>query len=311
MMSQKSLAQERKHTMSFDEEKPRQETYLFDVESGPEIARLIAQGDGATRAMGWLLPPGIELEPHATVLDLACGPGGWVLDIAFGYPEVEVAGIDVSRTLVDYANARARSQHLTNASFGVMDILEPLDFSNNSFDLVNLRFGVSVVPVRQWPAVLADVLRILRPGGWAVFTEGELGDTTSPAANTLSALVSQALKANGQSFDPHGQRIGVTTTLESLIRTAGFHDIGRQPHMVNFSIWSQDYLSWCMDLRVIFATIQPVIEQMGLATRQDYDRLRLAFEIEMNQEWFSGVGFFLSVWGRKPTIASRTPGALP
>ncbi len=297
--------------MERDEEKPRQGTYLFDVESGSEIARLIAQGDGATRAMGWLLPPEIELEPLSTVLDLACGPGGWVLDVAFEYPEVEVAGIDVSRTMVDYANARARSQRLTNASFGVMDILGPLDFADNSFDLVNLRFVAGVVPVKHWPAVLTEVVRILRPGGWAVFTEGEIGNTTSPAANTLSALISQALAVRGQSFDPHGQRVGMTTILESLVRRAGFHDIRRQPHMTNFSIWSQDHLSWCTDLRVIFTTIQPVIERMGLKTKEEYDRLRLAFEIEMNQEWFSAVGFFLSVWGRKSTMASHTPAELP
>jgi ubiquinone/menaquinone biosynthesis C-methylase UbiE len=37
---------------------------------------------------------------------------------------MEVAGIDISREMINYANARAYSQHLHNASFGVQNFLE-------------------------------------------------------------------------------------------------------------------------------------------------------------------------------------------
>src|SRR5579884_1065663 len=92
-------------------------SYFFDPESPEEMARLINLDRITTRAMGGPLS-GLSNEEVAglhNVLDLGCGPGGWVLDVAFEHPDVEVAGVDISRTMVDYANARARSQELTNA----------------------------------------------------------------------------------------------------------------------------------------------------------------------------------------------------
>jgi len=100
-------------------------TYIFDTESALEMARLINQERMITTAMGGALSGVPELPTQAHVLDLGCGPGGWALDVAFIYPDAKVAGIDISQTMIGYANARAHAQLLTNASFGVMDIREP------------------------------------------------------------------------------------------------------------------------------------------------------------------------------------------
>src|SRR6266704_1882923 len=109
--------------------------YYFDPEEAGEMARLMIQDRLITKGMGGLFPERTDVSLMKNVLDLGCGPGGWVLDVAFEYPHMEVAGIDVSRLMVDYANARARTQQLPNASFGVMDITQPLDFSDASFDM--------------------------------------------------------------------------------------------------------------------------------------------------------------------------------
>src|SRR5690242_894142 len=97
-------------------------TYVFDAESTTELSRLLTQDRITTQAMGGPLA-GLTTKEVAglhAVLDVACGPGGWVLDTAFAYPHIDVSGVDISRTMVDYANARARTQELYNASFGVM-----------------------------------------------------------------------------------------------------------------------------------------------------------------------------------------------
>src|SRR5581483_12528370 len=109
-------------------------TYVFDSESPTEMARLINQDRTITQAMGGPLsgipdPSGLQ-----NILDLGCGPGGWVLDVAFALPAAEVEGMDISRIMVDYAHARARTQLLPNASFGVMDITEPFDLPDASYD---------------------------------------------------------------------------------------------------------------------------------------------------------------------------------
>src|SRR5690242_10696368 len=118
----------------------RTNSYLFDSESAAEMARLINWDRMTTSTMGGPLAEQPDPTCFHTVLDIACGPGGWCLDLAHAYPDVEVAGIDISQTMISYARARARSQGLGNASFEVMDATQPLAFSDQSFDLINARF---------------------------------------------------------------------------------------------------------------------------------------------------------------------------
>src|SRR6266536_1593674 len=66
-------------------ETPQERSYIFDRESSSEMARLVNQDRLVTRAMGGPLsglPDGDHLPEQASVLDIACGPGDWVLDVA-------------------------------------------------------------------------------------------------------------------------------------------------------------------------------------------------------------------------------------
>ena len=145
-------------------DKKEDNTYLLDTESPAEMARLINQERLLTQAMNGPLA-GLDPSTFQRLLDLGCGPGGWVLDVAFAYPGMEVAGVDISKTMIEYANARARSQQLSNTSFGLMDITKPLDFGDDSFDLVNTRFLFAALRRDAWPSFIAECMRILRPGG--------------------------------------------------------------------------------------------------------------------------------------------------
>ena len=137
--------------------------YFNDPESGAEMARLLDQDRLITKGMGGLFSErsndfsGIHL-----VLDAACGPGGWAMEIAFKHPDIEVVGFDVSQAMIDYANAKARVQHLENARFRVMNLLNTLDFSDNTFDLSNVRF-VNFLPATAWPQFVQELTRITRP----------------------------------------------------------------------------------------------------------------------------------------------------
>src|SRR6266536_6407820 len=130
---------------------PGEGSYALDPESPAELARLINVHRFMTRGMGGPLVGVPDPSALQQVLDLACGPGGWVLDVAFACPDAQVAGVDISKTMISYANARARSQGLQNASFEVMDITQPLAFSDHAFDLVNGRLLVGSLPRTAWP----------------------------------------------------------------------------------------------------------------------------------------------------------------
>ncbi len=72
-------------------------TYFVDAENAAEMARLMNQDRIITKNMGGLFPEQFDLSRVSDVLDIGCGPSGWVLDVAYTYPTMHVAGIDVSR----------------------------------------------------------------------------------------------------------------------------------------------------------------------------------------------------------------------
>src|SRR6266567_4786716 len=109
-------------------------TYYTNPESAPEMVRLRMQDQLLTEHMGGLFPDSVDLSQIHDILDLACGPGGWVFDVAYAQPKKHVVGVDVSQTLIEYARSEAKVQLLDNATFEVMNVLQPLNFPDGSFD---------------------------------------------------------------------------------------------------------------------------------------------------------------------------------
>src|SRR5712691_1478543 len=113
-------------------EQPQSESsYVIDAESGAETARLMDQDMLLTQHLGGFFPVALNTASIAHILDIACGPGGWVLGVAHAYPKTQVIGVDISPTLVGYPKAQARVQGLDNATFRVMDVLHPLGFDDH------------------------------------------------------------------------------------------------------------------------------------------------------------------------------------
>lgn len=50
-------------------------------------------------------------------------------------------------------------------NFQVHDALHGLPFPDNTFDLVNLRMFIISVKKDEWPMVLKEIYRVLKPGG--------------------------------------------------------------------------------------------------------------------------------------------------
>src|SRR5690242_15408024 len=103
-------------------------SYFIDAESSVETARLLSQDRLLTQAMGGVLAERRDLSGVRSVLDLACGPGGWVQDLAREHPDIEVYGVDINHEMIEYATAVAKGQQLSNAHFLEMDVTLPLDF---------------------------------------------------------------------------------------------------------------------------------------------------------------------------------------
>jgi SAM-dependent methyltransferase len=92
-------------------------TYVIDSESAAELARLMRQDHLLTTGMGGLFPERANLDGIHQILDIACGPGGWVLETAFQNPGKDVYGGDISQKMIAYAQGQAKIQGLSNAIF--------------------------------------------------------------------------------------------------------------------------------------------------------------------------------------------------
>ena len=274
--------------------------YFIDANSPAEMARLTQQDRIVTKHMGGLLTEQVDPSRLHDILDIACGPGGWVLDLAFMYPESEVTGIDISEVMIEYACTQAQVQNLENTKFLVMDALKPLQFSDSSFDLVNARMIHGFVPKLMWPALLAECRRILRPGGILRLTQDEKPITTSLAFEQFSALGTQAVFAAGQSFSPDGRLVCVTTMLPRLLRDAGYQNVQYRAHAIEFSSGSQEHQALVQNWRVAFKLLQPFLVRMKVAQQEVAENLYQQLLEEVQREDFCGLWYFLTAWGIVP-----------
>ena len=115
----------------------------------------------------WLLTL-MPLATGGTAVDLGCGRGGDLLALAArtADPSTRFIGLDVSPNAVTAAGEAARVAGDVRLTFEVADLSARLRFADASVDLVFSQNLVECLVDRD--AFVAEVARILRPGGIAV-----------------------------------------------------------------------------------------------------------------------------------------------
>lgn len=274
--------------------------YFLDAENAAEMARLINQDRILTRCMGGLFPPQLDLTNTHDILDIACGPGSWALDVARTYPDTRVTAIDISQIMTEFARFQSREQDLPNAHFIVMDALKPLDFPDNSFDFVNARFIGGFLSRAAWPHLLHECQRITRPGGITRLTEFESPISNSFAVATLCEMFARAMYKAGQSFAPTGGQVAITPLLERFLRDAGYEHIQQMPHVLNASAGTPEHHAQYQNLMVSMKLGQPYLIKIGIATQQEAESLYQRALEEMMSPEYGIIWYFLSAWGEKP-----------
>jgi SAM-dependent methyltransferase len=99
------------------------------------------------------------------VLEYGCGRGRRALGVA---PlSRSLVGIDISDVAIAHATAEAERRGLRQARFRAMNA-EALEFPEASFDLV---YGSAIIHHLDVDRAYAEIARVLRPGGSALFIE--------------------------------------------------------------------------------------------------------------------------------------------
>jgi len=284
-------------------EPERTRNFYLLGDSQAEMVQLIETDQLFTKAMGGLLPeqPEQAIAQLHDVLDIGCGPGGWVLEMAYAYPHMQATGLDISQGMIDYAKALARANGLDNAQFRVANAIDPLGFPDASFDLVNARQVEWLWPEAAWPGLLKEMLRVTRRGGTLRITSVEWGGVTNSAAfQTIEGLLIRGAQRAGVNLIPDERMVGATVMLRRYLRDAGCVNIQERPSFMDFSAGSEFYQPMTQQWVIVFELVEPFLMGTGVTTKPELDRLRHQFSIEMLEDSFRGILYTLTVWGEKP-----------
>jgi len=154
------------------------------------------------------IPKLLKLSDKSSVLEIGCGSGGYAVHLA-KILGCRILGFDINPEGVRTANALAEQAKLGQiARFQELDVSQPIPEKNDSFDAVYSNDVLCHVEHRA--QVLANVFRVLKPGGRCLFSD----------ALVIGGLVSHEEIATRSSigmyfFSPPGEN-------ERLIKQAGF-----------------------------------------------------------------------------------------
>ena len=233
------------------------------------------------------------------VLDLACGPGKWAIDVGFTYRHLEVDAVDLSGTMIRYASALAISQRLDNVSFEITDITRPLPFEANTFDLVNARCVAGVLTPSSWLAMLTECRRILRPGGIMRITEIELAVSNSAALQRLSEYLYTAFQKEGKTFSVDGHTFGIVHMLGRLLQQTHFHTINKRSFVLDGTCGEPWYYPFCQEVEVTFTLLKPYLLGSGVLIEEIFESLYQTILMDIRMPDFTCLSYGLTAWGRK------------
>ncbi|NUB46230.1 methyltransferase domain-containing protein [Fertoebacter nigrum] len=178
----------------------------------PEVARLIGDADLSGLA----------------VLDIGCGAGGIAVALAEAHGAAHVSGIDVEDTVLRHARALVARHGLTHR-IGLAKVAPgPLPFPPGCFDVVFSKDSIVHIPDKH--ALMAEVFRVLKPGGCFIASDWLIGHDDAPSPAMAAYIAAEGLDFGMASPARYRDAMaaagftGITTTSRNL----WYRDAARQ-----------------------------------------------------------------------------------
>jgi SAM-dependent methyltransferase len=205
------------------EDRGNRDVYVFP-RSSREHARLDVQHYALREALGanhWApLGPGPRL-----ILDAGSGSGQWAFDLCEEFGEALVVGLDLEPSPLPWPD-RYR--------FVRGNLLSGLPFPDDRFDFTHQRLLISGIPVSSWPQVVADLVRVTRPGGSIELVDGAPWiDQAGPATARLCELLCELARMRG--LDSTGI---VFQSLAKYLQGAGASEVQVRSLTVPIGAWA-------------------------------------------------------------------------
>jgi len=160
-------------------------------------------------------------QPAVRLLDVACGTGRTLHQLARALPGVRLWGVDLSPAYV--RTARRRLAHVDELTLAVENA-EALPFADGAFDVATSVYLFHELPRNARRNVVRELYRVVRAGGLVVIEDS--------AQLVESADIGQALRAFPRDFHEPFYADYLEDDLAALLREAGFTVDSVEPHLV-------------------------------------------------------------------------------
>ena len=102
----------------------------------------------------------LEIGANKTVIDIACGTGAQLFEIA--EKAVKVTGVDLSESMIDFAIKEAKKRSISNADFFICDATDLSIFQDNSYDFAILSLALHQFSPNLHEPILSEMKRVAK-----------------------------------------------------------------------------------------------------------------------------------------------------
>ena len=228
------------------------------------------------------------------ILDVACGTGIWGREMAQEFPDAQIIGFDVDSTPMEASRQRLgpSGQFPANFRFLEANALKPFPFDDQYFDFTHARLISPFAPIALWPKVVAEMVRVTRPGGYIEIMESELSNCSSPAFKTLTDMTVQLLSKNGL-------HVGAAPHVQGYLTQAGLERVQQRRVVLGTGRFGKRQQRLLLaDLIAGAENMRPIAVRSGLISDAQYGALSEQMKREMPQSTITWP--FICTYGMKP-----------
>ena len=271
---------------------PPLESPVYALGSSPAERERLRRQSEELRALSTALLDRVGVERGWNAVDLGCGPSG-IIDLLAKRvgPEGHMTGLDVNPSNVTLAREFVDELGLVNADVAEGDARHT-GLPPSSFDLAHARTLLVTIP--DPAAVVAEMVRLVRPGGWVAAVEPDGGGSVCypphPAWDRLSLIY-------WSSWQSDGADLFIGRRLPEMLRQAGLVDIGVE---AKAEIYPAGHSRRTVGPDLV-RSMRPKIVERGIANEQELDDLDQAVREHLNDPHTLVMPNLLFLaWGRKP-----------
>jgi SAM-dependent methyltransferase len=220
------------------------------------------------------------------VLDAGCGSGQWGFEACEEFPEALVVGVDL---------VEGKPEKPPGYVYVKGNLLEGLPFGNDRFDFVHQRYLWGGIPLKSWPNVVKELVRVTRPGGWVELIEGPCSaERMGPATERMYGLIRELAATRG--LDGRGV---VVDSLDRYLWQAGLESVERRDDALPIGPWAGEVGSLMLtDFRAWFTRASEALQARSMLSTDEARGLIRAAQEEAetgHMAWPAAIAM-----GRKP-----------